>query len=198
NRGGDATFTESADAWGLGSSTAAFTGFGTAFFDFDNDGWLDLFIADGAVFNIEQQRGQPYPLAEKNLLFHNEAGRRFEEGPRRAAAASERLEVSGGAAFGDVDNDGTVDVLVTNNNGPARLYLNQTPPRAWLDVRLQGGPGENSAGVGARVGLVRKGKPALWRRVHTDGSYLSASDVRVHFGLGDDASVDALLVDSPR
>jgi len=195
---GKGSFQEAADAWGLGS-TAAFTGFGAGFFDYDNDGWLDLFVADGAVANVEALRGQPYPFGERSLLFHNILGRRFEEVASWAGPASEKREVSRGVALGDVDNDGRVDVLVTNNNGPVRLYLNQSQPlRPWLAVRLQGGPGENSAGLGARIGLVRHGRPTLWRRVRTDGSYLSASDARVHFGLGDDAPVDALLVEWPR
>jgi hypothetical protein len=92
-----------------------------------------------------------------------------------------------------------VDVLVTNNNGPVRLFLNQTQPtRPWLTVRLQGGPEENAQGLGARIGLVRRGRPTLWRRAHTDGSYLSASDPRVHFGLGDPAPVDTVIVQWPR
>jgi hypothetical protein len=195
---GQGAFQEAADAWGLGASTAAFTGFGTGLFDYDNDGWLDLIVANGAVSNVETLRGQSYPFGERSLLFHSLAGRRFEEVASWAGAASERREVSRGVALGDIDNDGDVDVLVTNNNGPVRLYLNQAPPRPWLAVRLQGGAGENSAGLGARVGLVRQGRPTLWRRVHTDGSYLSASDPRVNFGLGDDGPVDALRVQWPR
>ena len=91
------------------------------------------------------------------------------------------------------------DVLVTNNNGPVRLFLNESrPQRPWLSVALRGGGGENSHGLGARIGLVRRGRPTAWRRARTDGSYLTASDPRVHFGLGDASEVDALLVEWPR
>jgi hypothetical protein len=101
-----------------------------------------------------------------------------------AGAALALSEVSRGAATGDVDNDGDVDVLVTNNNGPVRLLLNESARRGpWLQVRLRG-VADNRDGLGAKVGLVRKGAAPLWRRVHTDGSYLTARDPRVHFGLG--------------
>ncbi len=194
---GKGLFQDATDAWGLRVPTAPFTGFGTAFFDYDHDGWLDLFVANGAVANREALRGQPYPFGERSLLLRNLGGRRFQELSGWAGAASSSLEVSRGAAFGDLDNDGGIDVVVTNNNGPVRLFLNQTQ-RPWLMARLQGGAGENTQGLGARVGLVRRGRPTLWRRAHTDGSYLSASDPRVHFGLGDAERVDALLVDWPR
>src|SRR5262245_49606371 len=99
-----------------------------------------------------------------------------------------RTEVSRGAAFGDVDNDGDIDVLVTTNNGPVRLLLNRAAARNhWLQVRLRQDSGERF-GMGARVGIERTGKPTLWRRVKTDGSYLSASDIRVHTGLGASAT----------
>ena len=89
------------------------------------------------------------------------------------------------AAFGDIDNNGTIDVVVANNNGPARLLLNGTTPRGhWLEVRLQGTKSVRD-GIGTRVTVLRPGRPPLVKRAHTDGSYLSAGDIRVHFGLAD-------------
>jgi predicted nucleotidyltransferase len=181
---------------GLARPTAAFTGFGTDWFDYDNDGWLDLFIANGAVNIIESERGQPAPYRMRNQLFRNINGR-FEETSAAAGPALARAEISRGAAFGDVDNDGDVDVLVTTNNGPVRLLLNGSAARNhWLQIRLRRDSGERF-GMGARVGIERAGKPTLWRRVKTDGSYLSASDIRVHVGLGASTRVDAVVVEWP-
>jgi hypothetical protein len=182
---------------GLAQPTAAFTGFGTDWFDYDNDGWLDLFIANGAVNIIESQRGQQAPFRMRNQLFRNTGRGRFEETSAAAGAPFTRAEISRGAAFGDIDNDGDIDVLVTTNNGPVRLLLNRSDTRHhWLQVRLQQDSGQRFA-MGARVGIERAGTPTLWRRVKTDGSYLSASDLRVHFGLGTAARIDAVVVEWP-
>jgi hypothetical protein len=182
---------------GLAPLTAAFTGFGTDWIDYDNDGWPDLFVANGAVNIVEAQRGQPTPYRMRNQLFHNLAGRRFEETSAAAGPAFARAEIGRGAAFGDIDNDGDVDIVVTNNNGPVRLLLNQAAPRGhWLQVLLDQRPG-NRFGIGALVGVERAGHPTLWRRVRTDGSYQSASDVRVHFGLGASAAITAVVVQWP-
>jgi hypothetical protein len=182
---------------GLAPLTAAFTGFGTDWIDYDNDGWPDLFVANGAVNIVEAQRGQPSPYRMRNQLFHNLAGRRFEETSAAAGPAFARAEIGRGAAFGDVDNDGRIDNVVTNNNGPVRLLLNQAGAgNHWLQLRLDERPG-NRFGIGAWVGVERAGRPTLWRRVRTDGSYLSASDVRVHFGLGSSPAIGAVVVQWP-
>jgi hypothetical protein len=182
---------------GLARLTAAFTGFGTDWIDYDNDGWPDLFVANGGVNTVEAQRGQPSPYRMRNQLFHNLAGREFEETSAAAGPAFARAEIGRGAAFGDIDNDGDVDIVVTNNNGPVRLLLNQAGSRShWLQVRLDQQPGNRFA-IGGWIGVERTGRPTLWRRVRTDGSYLSASDVRVHFGLGVSPAVTAVVVQWP-
>ncbi len=194
---GKGLFQDATDAWGLGLPSATRTGFGTQFFDYDNDGWLDLFVANGAVTIVETLRGIAYPFHEKNQLFRNPGRVPFQETSQEAGPALARSEVSRGAAFGDLDNDGDVDVLVTNNNGPVRLLLNDAgESHHWLQVRLRG-TSDNADGIGAKVGVVRPGAPTLWRRAHTDGSYLSASDPRVHIGLGTKADVEAVLVEWP-
>ena len=181
----------------LGAASFSYTGFGAGWLDYDNDGRLDLFVANGAVTLMESLRGSPYPFHQKNQLLYNEGGGKFRDLSAEAGPALELSEVSRGAAFGDLDNDGDLDIVVSNNNGPARLLRNETGSRRhWLQVRLQGVKG-NRDGIGARVSVIREGSPPLWRRVHTDGSYLVASDPRVHFGLGDTAAPATVLVEWP-
>jgi hypothetical protein len=96
-------------------------------FDYDNDGRPDLFVANGAVTGIESLRGEPYPFHQRNLLVHNE-GAKFREVSAEAGAPFTLCEVGRGAAFGDVNNDGRVDIVLSNNNGPLRLLLNETGP----------------------------------------------------------------------
>jgi hypothetical protein len=182
---------------GLGRPTADSTGFGTDWIDFDNDGWLDLFIANGAVNIVETQRGQARPFAMKNQLFRNRGDGSFEEATTSAGPAFGKAEIGRGVAFGDIDNDGDVDYVVSNNGGPATLFLNRASrTNTSLQVRLQQ-PGANRLAFGAWVGVERSGRKTLWRRVKTDGSYLSASDVRLHFGLGESTKVDAVIVQWP-
>ena len=133
----------------------------------------------------------------RDQLFHSVNGKRFEETSALAGPAFAEPEVGRGAAFGDIDNDGDIDVVVTANGGRARLLVNQaTSGHHWLQVRLEQ-PSRNPSGVGAFVGVESSGRPVAWRRVRTDGSYLSASDVRVHFGLGRSAAVQAVVVQWP-
>ena len=182
---------------GVARPTAALTGFGTDWFDYDNDGWLDLFIANGAVNTLEHQRGRPVPYRMKNQLFRNTGSGSFEETTAAAGPAFDHSDVARGAAFGDIDNDGDIDIVVTNNNGAARLLINQAAPGPhWVQVRVEQASGNRFA-LGARVEIERAGKPTLWRRVRTDGSYLSASDVRVHVGLGGSATIGAIVVQWP-
>ncbi len=157
--------------------TFAYTGFGVGWLDVDNDGWLDLFLANGAVTQREEQRGQPSPFRERNLLLRNQGpGQPFADISETAGDAMKLGEVTRGAAFGDVNDDGRVDILITNNNGPARLLINESTPAPWLQIEVDK--------PGARVGIERQGAPTLWRRAHTDGSYASASSPILHFGLG--------------
>ena len=180
---------------GLGMPGRRFTGFGTLFFDYDNDGWLDLFIANGAVQLLPDlvRKKDPFPLGQPNQLFHNTAKGRFVEVTDQAGPELQLIEVSRGAAFGDVDNDGDMDVLVTNNNGPARLFLNQIGNRNhWLGLRVIGKSGRDM--LGAHIEIVVSEKNVLRRRARTDGSYLSANDPRVIVGLGSASHVQAVRV----
>jgi hypothetical protein len=196
---GRGTFHDAATEFGLFLPTFPYTGFGTEWFDYDNDGRFDLFIANGAVNRIESLRGTPYPFGQPNLLFHNEGdGKKFRDVTSMAGPVFAMSEVSRGAAFGDIDNDGAIDIVVTNNNGPVRLLLNQNRSlnqNHWLVVTLQATQGNRFA-MGARVEIRQRGRKLL-RRAHTDSSYLSASDIRDHFGLGEDANIETLIVDWP-
>jgi hypothetical protein len=194
---GHGGFEDARAASGLSASTGGMTGFGTGWFDYDNDGWLDLFVANGAVNTLEAQRGQPLPLRMKNQLFHNERNGRFVETSAVAGPPFAHADVGRGAAFGDIDNDGDIDIVCTANGGPVQLLLNQgTPAHHWLQIALRQ-PATNRFGLGARVGLEREGRPTLWRRVHMDGSYLSSSDARLHFGLGEAIKVNGVSVEWP-
>ena len=183
---------------GLGMPGRRFTGFGTLFVDYDNDGWLDLLIVNGAVQLLPQlmRKGDFYPLGQPKQLFHNRRDGSFIEVSDPAGPSFELPEVSRGAAFGDIDNDGDADVLVTNNNGPVRLLLNKAGNRNhWLGLRLVDKTGRDA--LGASVEVVVAKNQTLRRRVRTDGSYLSANDPRVLVGLERAIRVEAVRVRWP-
>jgi hypothetical protein len=195
---GDGLFEDRTREAGLGMPGRRFTGFGTFFFDYDNDSWLDLFVANGAVQLLPDlvRAKHPFPLGQPNQLFHNTGKGSFVEVLDQLGEELKLLEVSRGAAFGDVDNDGDTDFLVTNNNGPARLFLNQIGNRNhWLGLRLVGKGGRDM--LGAYVEIVTAKNKVLRRRVRTDGSYLSANDPRVLVGLGSASSVKLVRVGWP-
>jgi hypothetical protein len=189
---GQGWFSDKTLASGLAAPSFAYTSFGTAWFDYDNDGLLDLLIANGAVQTIESQAlaNDPYPLHQINQLFRNTGGGRFEDVTAAAGRVFALSEVSRGAAFGDVDNDGDTDVVISNNNGPLRLLRNDLGNRrGWIGVSLYE-PALQRHGVGARVAVRLSDGQTLWRRARTDGSYASSNDPRILLGLGDRKVLD--------
>lgn len=174
----------------------AYVGFGVKFFDLDNDGDLDLVIANGHVADNADRlrRGDSY--AQPTLLFRNDGGH-FVDITREGGAAFTRPIVGRGVCVGDLDDDGRLDLIVTNVEGPPLLLRNRSGPRGnWLRVALLRHGSANQHGIGARV-TVRAGGRAQRREATTAGSFLSASDPRLHFGLGDAASVEEIVVRWP-
>ena len=191
---GQGLFEDRSRPAGLGQASWPYTAFGTGAFDYDRDGWLDLFIANGEVRILAEQaeQGDPLPLKQPNQLFRNLGGGRFEEVNDWGGALTDVAEVSRGTAFGDVDNDGDTDVLLFNNNGPARLLRNNDEEASWIGLRLLDEWGRDA--LGARAALLRPDGTALWRRSHTDGSYCASHDPRVLFGLGHDPTYEQIRV----
>ena len=196
---GNGWFDDATVPAGLGAVSRTATGFGTVWFDYDNDGWLDLVVANGAVKTIESLRrgNHPYPLAESNQLFRNHGDGSFEDVTGRAGPAFLPVEVSRGVAAGDVDNDGDTDLLIINNSGPARLLINQVGNRkAWIGLQLRDGEGKRDL-PGTRVEVVRADGRTLWRRSRVEGSYCSSGDPRVRVGLGDAGAIRVLRTHWP-
>ncbi len=216
---GTGGFEDRRAAVGLAAPTATMTGFGTEWFDADNDGWLDIFFANGAVNVIPSLRDSDNPFRQRNQLFVGvpsasadatnptsgntpggapRAGRvTLREVTEEAGPALALLEVSRGAAFGDLDLDGRTDIVVTNNAGPVRLLRNVTQtPHHWLRLRLKQATGSRFA-VGATLRVEAPGAPPIVRRVGADGSYLSSSALDVHVGLGSHAQPVTVRVTWP-
>lgn len=194
-------FTERAYEAGLGAESLNRLGFGLVFFDYDNDGLTDAFVANGHIQPEIHRQSTELTYAERPLLFRQSAAGQFTETGHRFGGPFAREEVGRGAASGDWDNDGDVDLLVSNNGGPAELLRNdaQSPPGTprphWLQLRLIGSP-PNTDALGARV-IVRAGTLVQRRTVHTGSSYLSQSMTRLHFGLGSQARAESISIRWP-
>ena len=193
---GDGLFSDRTSVAGLAAPSVPFTSFGTAWIDYDNDGWQDLLVVNGAVRLIEEQRrrGDLHPLAQRDQLFRNLGGR-FEDA---SSGLGSRQEVGRGLAVGDLDADGDLDAVVTNNAGPLRLLVNRVgQDRAWIGFRVVDPKVGGRDALGARLEVRTAGGRSLSRRVRTDGSYASASDPRVVVGLGDETALREIAVTWP-
>jgi len=205
---GGGVFEDRKAASGLGAPSIARTGFATAWFDYDNDGLLDLLTVNGGVATIEAQRGRdPFPFRMPNQLYRNIGDRRFADVSAKAGSPFTTQQVGRGAAFGDLDNDGDVDIVIGNDAGPLQLLVNDIGQRShWAGLRLVGAvpsvrPGTEDGAVrdllGARVTITRADGTVLWRRARADGSYASANDPRVLAGLGSSAGPVRVRVQWP-
>jgi hypothetical protein len=187
---GDASFSDVSYKAGIAQTTIPFVGWGDAFVDYDNDGWLDLFTVNGHVYPQVDQHDWGTTFAERSLLFHNvpEAngkGRRFEYIPPVKGSGLAVVTPARGAAFGDLFNDGKIDVIINPIDGPATLLRNvYADHHHWVEMSLVGGPKSPRDATCATVYLKANGM-RMRQDVQSSGSYISANDRRPHFGLGD-------------
>lgn len=192
NLGG--AFSDRTARTGLSAASVPFTGFGLGFHDFDLDGLIDLFVANGRVGLWPPPLSESDPYAEPNQLFLGLDGGRFEE-IAGGGAPDVPLGTSRAAAFGDVDNDGDVDVLYVDAHAPLRLLLNDLPRRGgWIGFSVLGKSGSVALGAELRV---RAGERDRYRIAHTSYSYCATNDPRVHVGLGDASQADEVEVRWP-
>jgi hypothetical protein len=180
---------------GIGPVTLPFVGFGVAFLDFDNDTQLDLVFANGHIIDHPLLRRAGSTYGQRKLLFRNTGSRRFADVSASAGPGFALEKVGRGLAAGDIDNDGDLDLLVTNNGQAADLLRNDGDHGNALVVRLVGKQ-SNRDGVGARL-RVTTGTRAQIREVKAGSSYLGQNDLRQHVGLGTNQRVDRLEVKWP-
>src|SRR5262249_34595210 len=184
---GPGLFSDESYASGMGEVSLLALGFGLFFFDYDNDGWPDAFVTNGHTEPDIERFESPVTFAQRPFLFHNERDGTFQEVGSRSGAPFLRRSVGRGAAWGDFDNDGATDILVSANHEPAQLLRNDGGNALpWLELRLVGRR-SNRDGFGARV-RVTGGGMVQTDQARSGSSYLSQSDPRLHFGLGRRAS----------
>ena len=180
---GDGTFTDVIYESHLGKESFHFVGFGTGFFDADNDGWRDIFIANGHIIDNIEDTHDVLTYRQPNQLFRNRGDNTFQEISEDAGGYFQQAAVSRGALFGDYDNDGDVDLLVTQSNGPVTLLRNEgTTQHNWIRIKTVGIISSRD-GIGTRVILTAGGHTQI-QEVNPGSSYLSSHDARLHFGLG--------------
>jgi hypothetical protein len=173
---------------GLGTDSLPTTGWGIALADFDHDGLLDMMVTNG---HIRPERTLQYHYENPPLLWHNAGAGRFANVTAGAGDYFRSLHQGRGLACGDLDEDGDLDLVVVHHHAPSVILWNETPRRGhWLMVRLRGRPPNRDA-IGARL-TARIGSQTIFRTLDGGGSYISAGDPRVHFGLGPTARVDRL------
>ncbi len=182
---------------GLGTPTIPFLAWGTGFIDFDNDGLLDIFVANGHVYPLVDQRDWGTTWAERPQLFRNLDGVKFQEVPPATGSGLAEVIPARGAAFGDLFNDGHMDVVLNNMDSAPTLLRNVAKNNNhWITLKLVGGPKSPRDAIGAKVFLTTGGVRQR-ADVISGGSYGSSSDQRVHFGLGSASKVDKVEIHWP-
>jgi hypothetical protein len=192
---GTGNFSDVSYRSGIAPPTVPFVGFGDGFLDYDNDGWKDLLIVNGHVYpQVDQNPDWGMSYAQRPLLFHNLRNGKFELVPAVERTGLAALAVGRGAAFGDLFNDGKIDVVINNLDGPPLLLRNVNPDHHhWVELKLTGNGKTPRDAVGTTVYLTADGVRQR-EDVLSGGSYLSSNDMRVHFGLGDAAAVDEVEI----
>jgi hypothetical protein len=190
-------FEDVTDRSGMGGITMLHSGWGTKLIDYDNDGWLDLFVAQGHVMDNIELTDPSLHYREPLLLMKNTRAGRFEDVSRESGPVFDVPLSARGAAFGDLDNDGSIDIVINCNNGPPVILRNQgNKEHDWLLVNLIG-TRSNRDGIGAKLRLVSEDGSEQHAFASTSGSYVSANDKRVHFGLGKSRKVKLLEITWP-
>jgi enediyne biosynthesis protein E4 len=193
---GKGSFSDASVEAGIASPTLPFVGFGVAFFDADNNGTLDMSIVNGHVIDNTSVFRPGSSHAQRRLLFQSTNGRRFAEVSRQAGPGFAAQTVGRTLITGDFDNDGDVDLVITNNGGPLDVLRNNTAHDGHaLEVGVVGVK-SNRNGIGARVTITAQGRTQM-REVKSGSSYLGQNDLRVHFGLGDATRVERIDVRWP-
>jgi hypothetical protein len=193
---GELNFSEVSHASGVAQPTVPFVGWGDAFVDLDNSGWLDLVLVNGHVYpQVDNARlGTMYK--EPKLVFQNQRNGTFKDVSAQAGGALAVPQVSRGLAVGDLFNSGRLDIVVENlTGGPMILEAKSPPENHWVSFQLEGST-SNRLALNARV-YVTTGSMRQMDEVRSGGSYLSQSDLRLHFGLGDAARIDSVEVRWP-
>lgn len=193
---GDGTFDDDTMQSQLGYATFHMSGFGTRFMDYDNDGWPDIFMANGHVLDNIERYNSSVHYAEPKLMFRNLGNGTFQNVSTALGADFLLPRVSRGAAVADFDNDGNLDILVNNNGEAPQLFRNDGGnTNHWLEIFLIGTKSNRDA-VGTRVKLAA-GNLVLYQQKKGGMSYQSAQDPRLHFGLGGRRAIDSLQIDWP-
>jgi enediyne biosynthesis protein E4 len=188
----DGYFIDQITRKGPGARSWPYTGFGVGFFDFDHDGHLDLYVANGRVKYGQQQLDPNDPYAEPDNLFRGLGGGEFEEILPHGGTHPALVAAGRGAAFGDLNNNGRIDIVVSNRDGPVHLLMNRAGAHGnWIQFRVLNRKGTDA--IGARLRIETAGKTA-WGQVLPNQGYCSSNDPRVHFGLGETTEVDQVTV----
>jgi hypothetical protein len=188
-------FVDEAPQSAVGHASLLTLGFGCFFFDYDLDGWLDLFVANGHIEDAIERVQPRVRYAEPPHLFHNLGDGKFAEATQSAGAAFATPRVARGAAYGDINNDGALDLLVATNGGPAVLFRNMGTTNNRLRIKLVGTK-SNRDGIGATV-RVTAGSDAQTKMLRSGSSYLSSSELVLTFGLGTHSQVDSVEIQWP-